>query len=202
MLLYIYKKFIKPLLQRIEEEKELERRKKFDADLQAAYEERVRAARERAQRELQIEAAKAQERLEEAKQRKLEEAMEKANLSGGHTANVCSETPTSGVDPRTFVTDLIKSAPVVVFSKSYCPYCRNAKRALSAYRIPEKQYKIVELDGRPDCDQIQDVLQEVGGARTVPRVFIGGRCIGGGSETVAAQKDGTLEKMLKEAGAI
>lgn len=48
----------------------------------------------------------------------------------------------------------------------------------------------------------QDVLLKLTGARSVPRVFIRGKCIGGGDDTVAAQKNGRLEKMLKEAGVI
>ncbi len=36
----------------------------------------------------------------------------------------------------------------------------------------------------------------------VPRVFIKGKFIGGGQETAALDRQGALEKMLKEAGAI
>ena len=36
----------------------------------------------------------------------------------------------------------------------------------------------------------------------VPRVFIKGECIGGGSEASAADSSGDLEKRLKAAGAI
>lgn len=46
----------------------------------------------------------------------------------------------------------------------------------------------------------QDVLLKITGARSVPRVFVGGKCIGGCDDTLAAQKDGRLEKMLEEAG--
>jgi len=39
---------------------------------------------------------------------------------------------------------------------------------------------------------IQDVLKRMTGARSVPRVFINGKCIGGGDETAALQKKGKL----------
>jgi glutaredoxin 3 len=46
---------------------------------------------------------------------------------------------------------------------------------------------------------LQDVLLEMTGARTVPRVFIGGKCIGGGTETAAAAQNGSLKKWLENA---
>ncbi|VDK87741.1 unnamed protein product [Litomosoides sigmodontis] len=103
------------------------------------------------------------------------------------------------IDPNEFVTSLTSSTPVVVFSKTYCPYCQNAKRALSTFQIRDDSYKIIELDEREDCDKIQDILLKITGARSVPRVFVGGKCIGGCDDTLAAKKDGRLEKMLQEA---
>ncbi|VDN08141.1 unnamed protein product [Thelazia callipaeda] len=139
---------------------------------------KLRAARERAQQELEVKAAEVRQR------------------------QVPSETPLACTDPHDFVTTLINSTPVVVFSKTYCPYCRTAKRALSTYRLPSDFYKIIELDEREDCDKILDVLLKMTKARTVPRVFINGKCVGGCDDTLAAQKNGSLDKMLKEAGVI
>ena len=53
-----------------------------------------------------------------------------------------------------------------------------------------------------DGDAIQDYLKKITGARSVPRVFIGGKCIGGGSETRSLQDQGKLVPLLKEAGAL
>ncbi len=53
-----------------------------------------------------------------------------------------------------------------------------------------------------DCDAIQDYLRELTGARSVPRVFIGGKCIGGGTETQELAQKGKLVTMLKEVGAL
>lgn len=65
--------------------------------------------------------------------------------------------------------------------------------------VTQVKAEVIELDGRADADEIQSVLGELTGARTVPRVFIGGKCIGGGSDTQQLDKEGTLEKMLKNA---
>lgn len=200
--LYIYKRFIKLSLQSIQERKELERQKKFDSKIKAFYEEHIRAARERAQQKLEIKVAEASERLETKKRKQLNEIMKQDDFSGEHFAKASSEMQPASTDSYSFVKNLIDAIPVVVFSKSYCPYCRNAKRALSTYRMSDNVYKIIELDGREDCDKIQDVLLQMTGARSVPRVFIGGECVGGCDDVHAAQKEGRLEEMLRKAGAV
>jgi len=58
------------------------------------------------------------------------------------------------------------------------------------------------LDGRSDCGTIQDVLLAITGGRTVPRVFIGGKFVGGGTEMKDLQQSNQLVPMLKAAGAL
>ncbi len=53
-----------------------------------------------------------------------------------------------------------------------------------------------------DGSAIQDYLLALTGDRTVPRVFIGGKCVGGGSEVRALQDQNKLVPLLKEAGAL
>lgn len=36
-------------------------------------------------------------------------------------------------------------------------------------------YLTIELQDRPDCNEIQDALEEITGARSVPRVFVDGK---------------------------
>ena len=56
----------------------------------------------------------------------------------------------------------------------------------------------MEIENRDDMNDIQDYLGSITGARSVPRVFINGNCIGGGDETAALARSGELEKLLKE----
>jgi len=42
-------------------------------------------------------------------------------------------------------------------------------------------------------------MSQLTGGRIVPRVFIGGECIGGGSEASAMQQSGELEKRIQSA---
>lgn len=103
---------------------------------------------------------------------------------------------------RNTIDKLIKDYAVFVVSKSYCPFCHTAKDVLNKYDIPSEKMKVMEIEGNPDCAEIQDYMSQVTGGRTVPRVFINGKCIGGGNETASLHKSGELESLLRSAGAI
>ncbi|XP_050228099.1 glutaredoxin-C3 [Mercurialis annua] len=91
------------------------------------------------------------------------------------------------------VLNLINSQTIVIFSKSYCPYCLRAKRIFS--ELQKKPY-VVELDLRDDGSQIQYVLLDLFGKRTVPQVFVNGKHIGGSDDLRAAVQSGQLQKLL------
>ena len=61
---------------------------------------------------------------------------------------------------------------------------------------------MVELDNRKDGSDIQAYLKKLTGASSVPRVFVGGRSVGGCDDTVAAQRSGQLTEMLQSASAL
>lgn len=84
---------------------------------------------------------------------------------------------------------------VMIFSKTFCPYCKLAKKVFSDLGVP---YSVYELDKQPDGLEVQDVLDQMTGVRTVPRVFVDGRCIGGGKETRQLYKEGKLLDMVKK----
>uniref|UniRef100_A0A0K0CYJ4 Glutaredoxin domain-containing protein n=1 Tax=Angiostrongylus cantonensis TaxID=6313 RepID=A0A0K0CYJ4_ANGCA len=103
---------------------------------------------------------------------------------------------------KDFVDGLINNRKVVVFSKSQCSYCHKAKAVLEGQQIKPGAMEWVDIDGRPDCSEIQDYMKVLTGARSVPRVFINGKFFGGGDDTVAASKNGKLAQLLKEAQAV
>nr|CAD7445625.1 unnamed protein product [Timema bartmani] len=92
------------------------------------------------------------------------------------------------------VKDLIKSDGVVIFSKSYCPYCKMAKEVFDKLK---HKYTAIELDNRDDGDSIQAVLAQLTGAKTVPRVFVKGECIGGGTDVKKLYESGALVAKLQ-----
>eukprot|EP01103_Thecamoeba_quadrilineata_P003695 TRINITY_DN13446_c0_g1_i1.p1 TRINITY_DN13446_c0_g1~~TRINITY_DN13446_c0_g1_i1.p1 ORF type:complete len:112 (-),score=27.71 TRINITY_DN13446_c0_g1_i1:130-432(-) len=95
-----------------------------------------------------------------------------------------------------FVQETISQNPVVIFSKTYCPYCH---RAIDLFKSINANAKVIQLDERDDGEKIFDHLKEITGARTVPRVFIGGKFVGGCDAVVALQSQGKLEEKVREA---
>ncbi|CAH2072277.1 unnamed protein product [Thlaspi arvense] len=96
-----------------------------------------------------------------------------------------------------FVKKTISSHKIVIFSKSYCPYC---KRAKSVFRELDQVPYVVELDEREDGFSVQSALGEIVGRRTVPQVFVNGKHIGGSDDTVEAHESGELAKLLGVSG--
>ncbi|CAL9779840.1 unnamed protein product [Musa acuminata subsp. burmannicoides] len=95
--------------------------------------------------------------------------------------------------------ETVSSNPVVVFSKTFCPFCVRVKKLLDKLGA---RYKAIELDVESDGSNIQAALAEWTGQRTVPNVFIGGKHIGGCDDTLAKHQQGKLEPLLIEAGAL
>lgn len=93
-----------------------------------------------------------------------------------------------------FVQNAIYSNRITIFSKSYCPYCLRAKRVF--VELNEQPF-VVELDLRDDGYEIQSVLLDLIGRRTVPQVFVNGKHIGGSDDLSAAVQSGELQKLLK-----
>ncbi|KAJ4840199.1 Glutaredoxin-C1 [Turnera subulata] len=95
--------------------------------------------------------------------------------------------------------EIAASAPVVVFSKTYCGYCKRVKQLLTQLGAA---FKVVELDEESDGSEIQAALAQWTGQRTVPNVFIGGKHIGGCDTVIEKYQKGELLPLLNEAGAI
>ncbi|CUM49841.1 uncharacterized protein AC631_04990 [Debaryomyces fabryi] len=92
------------------------------------------------------------------------------------------------------VQQLIKTKPIFIASKSYCPYCAKTKNTISS--ITKDAY-IIELDEVEDGSEIQEALYELTGQKTVPNVFIGGEHIGGNSDVQELNSTDKLESKVK-----
>mmetsp|Transcript_27645 Transcript_27645/g.23236 ORF Transcript_27645/g.23236 Transcript_27645/m.23236 type:complete len:133 (+) Transcript_27645:17-415(+) len=107
-----------------------------------------------------------------------------------------SQTPKNG-DVASKVQDLIKDNKVMIFSKSYCPYCKNSKSVFDKMKVA---YYADELDLLPDGKEMQEELKKMTGQSTVPNIFIGGVHVGGNDSLMHAKEKGKLEKMFAEIG--
>ncbi|GAA5983906.1 hypothetical protein JCM10908_005969 [Rhodotorula pacifica] len=83
----------------------------------------------------------------------------------------------------------------VVFSKSYCPYCRRAKQLLDSL---DEKYDVYELDQMDEGSDWQAYLGSKTGQSTVPSIFINGEFIGGCSDLESKHRSGDLKKLLSK----
>ena len=67
------------------------------------------------------------------------------------------------------VKNLVADNPVMVFSKTYCPYCRTAKNIFTDLGV---EAKVLELDRVNNGAAMQNVLQALTSARTVRISYI------------------------------
>merc|ERR1711964_660621 len=105
--------------------------------------------------------------------------------------------PESTPEMEVKVRQMFKDSPVVVFSKSYCPYCKRAKKALEPFDL-QGNLKVYELDTMTNGADIQAALIAIHGVRTVPQVFIRGEYFGDATFTCKAAEDGALEARLRK----
>jgi glutaredoxin len=97
------------------------------------------------------------------------------------------------------VKELNERYPLVVFSKSYCPYSKRAKTLLAAYDLSPPP-KIIEVDLRDDATQVKTVLTRLTHHSTFPNVVIRGKSVGGSDQLQALHADKSLRHMLEGAG--
>ncbi|KAK6143977.1 hypothetical protein DH2020_020797 [Rehmannia glutinosa] len=89
--------------------------------------------------------------------------------------------------------------PVVVYSKTWCSYSSEVK---SLFKRLGVEPLVIELDQLgPQGPQLQKTLERLTGQHTVPNVFIGGKHIGGCTDTVKLHRKGELGPLLSESGA-
>lgn len=79
---------------------------------------------------------------------------------------------------------------VLVYTKSWCPYCASAKALLQ-----RKGAVFTEVDIEATPERREEMIS-AGGRGTVPQVFIGGRPIGGCDDLYALDAAGGLDPLL------
>ncbi len=86
-------------------------------------------------------------------------------------------------------------AIVEMYSKTFCWYCRAARRLLDAKGV---DYHEINLDDAPERRQ---EMSERSSGTTVPQIFIRGQAIGGYDEMKLLDEQGVLDTLLLAASA-
>jgi len=90
--------------------------------------------------------------------------------------------------------------PVVLFALEWCEFCWSVRKMFAEYEIP---YRAIDLDSVAYQNDnkggnIRKAIDQRTGLKTIPQVYVGGKHLGGASETFDAVKDGSFVKMLEE----
>ena len=85
---------------------------------------------------------------------------------------------------------------VTIYTKSWCPYCQDAKALLREKNAP---FDEVSVDG--DRATQATMTQRAGGRSTVPQIFIGDRHVGGCDDLYALDAKGELDPLLQDEAA-
>jgi len=79
---------------------------------------------------------------------------------------------------------------IIIYSKGYCPYCKNAKALLNAKGVTFTEFDIT------DNPALTAEMIERSGRRTVPQIFIGDIHVGGSDDLDALNDSGGLDPLL------
>ena len=81
--------------------------------------------------------------------------------------------------------------PVVIYTKSWCPYCRDAKALLARKGVT---FEEIDVDRKPDLQAAMSVRAH--GRRSVPQIFIGETHVGGCDDLYDLDAAGKLDQLL------
>ena len=106
------------------------------------------------------------------------------------------------IDPAaaSYVDDLVKQQPVIMFALEWCEFCWSVRKLFAAMQIP---YESADLDSvayqNDDLGgKIRSVLLARTGQPTIPQIYIGGEHIGGATDLFDECREGTLIERLIE----
>jgi len=88
---------------------------------------------------------------------------------------------------------------VVLFAMEWCEFCWSVRKMFAEYEIP---YRSVDLDSVAYQEgnkggNIRKAIEQHTGLKTIPQIYVGGKHIGGATETFDAVKDGSLQTLLE-----
>ena len=90
----------------------------------------------------------------------------------------------------------VQTHGVVIFSKSFCPFCLDIKEFLTREKgVPVYALEVNEAD---QGAEIYDIVKAQTGHKTVPAVYIKGRFVGGCDDVKALETKDTLQDLIQD----
>jgi len=82
------------------------------------------------------------------------------------------------------------SAPVVMYTTSWCPYCERARKLLGAKGVTIQE---IDVESAPEK---RAEMRSRSGRTSVPQIFIGDHHVGGSDDLLALEQAGKLDALL------
>ena len=82
-------------------------------------------------------------------------------------------------------------ADVVMYTKTWCPYCLRAKALMQDKGVA---FEEINLDEHPE--RRREMIERADGRTTVPQIFIGGQGVGGCDDVFELERKGRLDELL------
>lgn len=83
-------------------------------------------------------------------------------------------------------------ARVLMYSKSWCPYCARARELLERKGV---QLEEIDIDEAPER---REEMVRRSGCETVPQIFVDDRHLGGSDDIYALEASGALDALLQQ----
>ena len=103
------------------------------------------------------------------------------------------------------VADIVKTNKIVIYTYALSPFSSEALSILDStgyeYKNMELGIEWFTLGGKGSQTRVALSKQVENGATSLPKIFIGGKCIGGYAELAALVESGDLDAVMKKAGA-
>ena len=92
--------------------------------------------------------------------------------------------------------------PVVMFAFEWCEFCWSVRKMFAECGIPFRSIDLDSVEYQEDDwgGQVRAALNARLDVKTIPQIFIGGKHIGGATETFDAFKEGELQTLLGQNG--
>ncbi|AET40074.1 glutathione-disulfide reductase GRX7 Ecym_5313 [Eremothecium cymbalariae DBVPG len=124
---------------------------------------------------------------------------DKAKKPSSNQPNIAEDSSDNiGYNPADRYQKILDMAPVIIFSKTTCPYSLKLKSLLTQNYQFTPDYVVIELDLEKRTKELQFYISQQTGRKTVPNLLVNGKSMGGHDEISALHSKGELLKSIED----
>lgn len=97
--------------------------------------------------------------------------------------------------------EIIKTHPYIMLSKTWCPDCQYALKVWDRYGVTDKVH-VIQLDkfeDQKESQKLEEAFNQIYGRKWVPIIFFNGEKFGTEEDLQRWESDGTLKQVFESA---